>query len=304
MVYEYAIDPTILNDWQRLRFIADAAGVSRGRLISEFPGSWRRTVVRSFDGKFGVERAKLEAQFQRITPHLIPSGGRICSGKDAPWLVHAEVAHASSPFRAIVAGENPRTHPSVLIIDDIDAFTELWKTSHSIPVRRDATSMADTACLLLQIASDIVFVDPNFRPSDRFLRPFEQFLLHCAGNRGRAVPRIRLIVEHKDAKSGDVLEQNFRASLAPLIPNSLKCELVRVSEKNSPSEKLHNRYVLTELGGIDFGIGLDDDRGDGGQSDDVHLLEKDHFDKRWHQYAMMEGFNVVAPSAIIVGSKK
>ena len=303
MVHEYAIDPTALNNWQRLRFIADAAGVSHGRLISEFPGSWRRTVVRLFDGKFGVERTKLEVQLKRITPHLIPSGGRICSGKEAPWLEHAEIAHASAPFRAIVAGDNPRSNASVLLIDEIDGSTELWRAKHSIPAPRDAAGLADAACLLLQVASDIVFVDPNFRPSDRFLRPFERFLVHCAGTRGRVFPRIRLVVEDKYAKPGDVLEQNFHASLAPLIPTSLKCELVRVSERNAPSEKLHNRYVLTELGGIDYGIGLDDDSGRGGQSDDVHLLEKDHFDRRWRQYAMLEAFNEVAPRAIIVGTK-
>lgn len=303
MVHEYAIDPTVLNNWQRLRFIADAAGVSNGRLISEFPGSWRRTVVRLFDGKFGIERTKLEVQLKRITPHLIPSGGRICSGKDAPWLEHAEIAHTTAPFRAIVAGDNPRSNSSVLLIDEIDGSTELWSTKHSIPAPRDATSLADAASLLLQVSSDIVFVDPNFRPSDRFLRPFEQFLIHCAGNRGRAIPRIRVIVEHKDAKPGDVLEQTFQECLAPLIPSTLKCELLRVSEKNSPSEKLHNRYVLTEWGGIDYGIGLDDDSRRGGQSDDVHLLDKYHFDKRWRQYAMMEAFNEVAPPVIIVGTK-
>jgi hypothetical protein len=304
MVYEYAIDPKSLNNWHRLRFIADAVGVPHGRLISDFPGSWSRTVTQSFVGS-PIEQARLLSQYQKIKPHLIPSAGRVFDGERKDWLSNAESAHESLPFRAIVAAENPRSHLRVLIIDDIDGTTELWRTSHSLPVPRDAAELADTASLLLQIASDIVFVDPNFVPTSRFLRPFEQFLQRLLGNRNKAAPRVRLIVKEDDdhAHTGDTFEQNCLNALAKLIPSSLTCELVRVREKSAPAEKLHNRYVLTDWGGIDFGVGLDDDDRVGGQSDDVHLLEKDHFDKRWHQYAMMEAFDVAVPAVTIVGTK-
>jgi hypothetical protein len=57
------------------------------------------------------------------------------------------------------------------------------------------------------------------------------------------------------------------------------------------------------VGGIDFGIGLDDDDLRGGQSDDVHLLDKEHFDERWRQYALMEAFDEAVPTSTIVGTK-
>lgn len=48
------------------------------------------------------------------------------------------------------------------------------------------------------------------------------------------------------------------------------------------SEKFHNRYVLTERGGISLGIGLD--TGPAGQTDDANLLEPDQYIRRWNDY--------------------
>jgi len=104
------------------------------------------------------------------------------------------------------------------------------------------------------------------------------------------------------AAAGDPYEHNCRHYLAPLIPNTLSCELVRIREKTSPAEIIHNRFVLTDRGGVKFGIGLDDDNGQEGQTDDVDLLSQESFDLRWRQYALMQAFDVVTV-ATIAGTK-
>lgn len=305
MVNEYAIDPTCLTNWQRLRFVADAVGVHNGRLISEFPKKWRLCAERARNQSLPAESKRMEEYLAKIKPCLIPSGGRAYDGELGDWLMNAEDAHRATPFRAIVSEQNPRGQSDVLMIDEINATTNLWKTQHSRVVPRNADEMAKTASLLFQIASDIVLVDPHFKPTQRFLGPLEQFLRLCTFRRFTSIPRIRLIVEDEDqsATAGDIFEQNCRNGIAALMPTSMQCELVRICEKPAPSEKIHNRYVLTDWGGLDFGVGLDDDAGSGGESDDVHLLDKEHFDVRWRQYALMEAFNEVAPPAIIVGTK-
>ena len=47
-------------------------------------------------------------------------------------------------------------------------------------------------------------------------------------------------------------------------------------------EKLHNRYVLTELGGVQFHVGLDE--GNPGETDEVDLLEEKVYAIRRSQY--------------------
>ncbi len=305
MVFEYAVDPNALCDWQRLRFLADSVGVPKGRLVAEYPGSWRRTVLQMLAGRLPADRTRLEVQFQRIRSNLISANKRTYDGEHRDWLSNAEVAHALDPFQAIVSSANPRTNPSVLMIDDIDDTTPLWKTCQNLPVPQKATDMAAAVRLLLQVAYDIVFVDPHFDPAAiRFRRPFERFLLCCAQNRNTKLPRIRLITRTDySTTAGDAYEGNCRHYLAPLIPNTLTCELVRIREKIAPSEVIHNRFVLTDRGGVKFGIGLDDDDGAGGQTDDIDLLSQDTFDLRWRQYALMQAFDEVVPTVTIAGTK-
>jgi hypothetical protein len=307
MVNEYAIDPTCLTDWQRLRFVADAVGAHNGRLVSEYPKKWASILGRAINGRPPLERTRLEILYARITPHLIPSPGRAFDGQTIDWLTNAEATHGALPFHAIVAAQNPRNHSDVLKIDEIDTSTDLWKAPHSRTVPRTAQEMAKTASLLFQVASDIVLVDPHFAPTRRFLEPLEQFLELCFACRRRSAPRVRMVVqeESRSACVGDTFEQSCRNAIAPLIPTSLQCELARIREKPSPSEKIHNRYVLTDWGGLDFGIGLDDAGGNGGdgESDDVHLLDKEHFDCRWRQYALMEAFDIAVPNVTILGTK-
>ena len=67
-----------------------------------------------------------------------------------------------------------------------------------------------------------------------------------------------------------------------IIPQGLKV-IFRQWQEKPGGEKLHNRYILTDIGGVDFGTGLDE--GDAGQTDDIKLLGKERFKIRWQQYA-------------------
>jgi hypothetical protein len=53
-------------------------------------------------------------------------------------------------------------------------------------------------------------------------------------------------------------------------------------ERQPDGEKLHNRYLLTNLGGVSVGIGLDE--GPGTQFDDLNVLTREQYEKRWKQY--------------------
>lgn len=302
MVYEYAIDPNCLCDWHRLRLIADGVGVPKGRLLADYPSAWKKTVMQLLSGKLPIERARLESQYQRIKPHLIASHRPFDPTRD--WLLNAETVHEGLPFRAIVAAENPRTKPQVLRIDDLNETIELWRTSPTIVVARKAVSMADVVRFLLQLSYEVVLVDPNFDPAAiRFQRPFEQFMACCVRTRNQAPPRVNLIVEAQfDASAGDDFELDCARHLAPLIPGSMKCEVIRVRETLSPAEKLHNRYILTDRGGIQFSIGLDDSGNAEGQTEDMILLSQDSFNARWRQYGQLQGFDRVF-SSTIVGTK-
>ena len=62
---------------------------------------------------------------------------------------------------------------------------------------------------------------------------------------------------------------------------SLTLTVYRWKEREG-GEKLHNRYILTGIGGVSFSTGLDE--GDLGQTDDVSRLSADTYSQRWDDY--------------------
>ena len=49
-------------------------------------------------------------------------------------------------------------------------------------------------------------------------------------------------------------------------------------------EYLHNRFILTEYGGLKFDIGLDDHNGSARTHDIIDLLEPDPYAQTWQEY--------------------
>jgi hypothetical protein len=81
-----------------------------------------------------------------------------------------------------------------------------------------------------------------------------------------------------------------------------KIGFVRWEEKHG-GEKLHNRYVLTELGGVFLGVGLDE--GDAGETDDFILLPRAQYEHRWSQYVNNDGaFELADRPATVHGTRR
>ncbi len=46
MIKEVAVEPEVMATWSHFRELWDDLGVSRGRLVAEYPPNWREEVVR------------------------------------------------------------------------------------------------------------------------------------------------------------------------------------------------------------------------------------------------------------------
>ena len=78
------------------------------------------------------------------------------------------------------------------------------------------------------------------------------------------------------------LRTRCRRSLPRRIPDGVQLVLLRLRERPG-GQRLHNRYILTDLGGVVFGAGLDD--GEDGETDDVALMDRAQSQLRWAQHS-------------------
>jgi len=285
MIYEYALEPRLVATWvdRKIgRYFIERFGLGQPRVVSRYPRRWKRLVCEALTSDNDVERA-------RLTELLVRLGERMVLHRDSVWdpgrcwLENAEDECARAPFRAILARANPQQHPQVLVADEIDGESFLWSVPKGVKVARQATSMAAAVESMLRIAGTVIFVDPHFRPHElRYRRPLEEFLQSLIGERPSGAPVRIEVLTSADGPTADFFARECRSRLPRCIPTGIRVTFCRLRQFGG-KERLHNRYILTDHGGVIFGVGLDE--GEEGESDDLNLMDRKQYESRWEQYA-------------------
>ena len=148
---------------------------------------------------------------------------------------------------------------------------------------------------MLRCSSEVVFVDPYFNPQKlRFRRTLGWFLFAILKDRPGAPPvRIELCVD-QEKYGRSFFEEECRRKLPAVIPSGMSVRIVRLKQRLG-GEELHNRYILTDIGGVSFGHGLDESdlieqpdplatRRVDAATDDVQRFGEAAYRQRWRQF--------------------
>jgi hypothetical protein len=171
------------------------------------------------------------------------------------------------------------------------------------------------------MATHIFVIDPNFAAEKRRFRESLSAIVQRACHQPRAgdgLPKLVLITgierafkekDFRDAQGennvASEIANKCREHLPRLIPQGLQIQVVIL--KNRPGgERLHNRYILTEVGGAILPFGVDEDSRANGQdtTDDLSPLHKETFERRWKQYAELKGFDLAHVPFTLNGEAK
>jgi hypothetical protein len=88
----------------------------------------------------------------------------------------------------------------------------------------------------------------------------------------------------EESKAYQYLVSECQGRLSPLVPDGIEFKVI-VWKQRTGGEKLHNRYLLTNLYGVIFGTGSDESENpDSKESDDIVLLEEGQYLMRYRQY--------------------
>ena len=296
MLYEYALEPTLISNWKDFRYFTEKFSVAQGRLIARYPKRWKKMVYEALTHCGEIERKRIEDRLQTIDDRMMKRQGGWNSQLD--WLPNAEVEHARRPFHAILAKTNLRQNEYVLEGDNISEEHPLWAPPQSPPVLREAREMATRVAPLLRVAETIVFVDPHFGPQHiRYRRPLEAFLLAILEQR-YGMPPTKIEIHTNDELGPDFFRGECERCLPDIIPADISVRFIRWKQK-IVGEKLHNRFILTDRGGVMFGVGLDDGDGAVGETDDIKLLDDETYKIRWQQYTSGVAFDLVDELTIL-----
>jgi hypothetical protein len=291
MFYEYALEPTVLATWDRVRYFLDAFGPWKGRFLAEYPRHWRRMVYEALRCP-DHEKKKIEARLAALDARVLSPrrDGPYDLGK--PWLENALIEHAREAFHAIIAAHSSG-ESFVLEGDSVDESNPLWRTEPGRILPREPLVFAKVLSLLLRASSRIAIIDPYFR-ADQFEKaePLVAFLRLV---RGRP---IRIELHTSDAKlSYTEAVRIARRALPKLLPPAMAVTL-RCWKERTGGARFHNRYILTDVGGVQFGDSIE--HGEAGEEDRLSIVGDDERRLLWDLfYGGTPGFDL-AGAAITV----
>lgn len=289
MIHAFALEPKLVATWGKrdeFRFIHDKFGLGTPRALLELPAfsKWKRAVYAAATdlGLSQEDMKRLEELFRLFGEHKCRRADSVYNGLIS-WLENAEREYGRRPFAGVVATANPRDHAGVVVADQLGANRPPWACDVGASPARTPEALAIVLAPMIANCRQLHLVDPHFGPENARHRKVLEALMNVLAVSGLSLDVIRL---HCGAQAALSFFEQEAAKMAGRLPDGVVVEFVRWSPK-AGGEKLHNRYVLTDLGGVTLGVGLDD--GQPGETDDLLLLPRAQFERRWAQYVEVNG---------------
>lgn len=230
-----------------------------------------------------IELARIETVlqlFKEKSNRVFVHSGRAYDGS-LGWIENAEAANAVLPFHAIISSSNPRACPSILIADEIDNATPLFNVEREHYVTSSAVEMATAMAPLLSASKEILFVDRHFDPQqEKYRRPLQEFVRAAVLS-----PTKRLEYHLRGDLPSSLYAEEFAQycnnELPQILPTRVELRLVRWQQRPGGRE-FHARFILTEIGGVQFDPGLD--AGKRGEQTKINLLTDLAYHQEWQKY--------------------
>lgn len=262
MLSEYAVEPAAIGaDWRTFKDLIDRFGADKGRLISRLPNKWER-MVKEAARNAGVS----DRDYLRIVERLNDSRRKVVNFSrsyehEANWITNVLREHADRPFKAIICHAGSTACAEAMEPDDCSDAHPLFGVTTSCDVTRTADQIADALHTITAVSNEVDIVDPYFdlRPTEgNYLAPLVALLDRLGG--GPWPPKVIRVHfrDHGSRPPPALVARDGAVQIKGRLPPGYCLELYAWSEIRG-GEDFHDRFVLTDLGGIMIGAGLSAD---------------------------------------------
>lgn len=303
MIHEFVVEPELLFEWAKSRrdyaYFIDSFGRGHFRILARYPGNWKARAVQYAEASYKElitaahtieEKGDVTARKQRfdalmdvlVRNNVTIGRGDLAFLEQNSWVDNA-VRHAPNPFHAIVARTKHQNSDYVLAGDELYDHPR-WKLKRSHVLARDVNSIVAAVKPILQRCQYVTFIDQYFHPGSAkhidLLRAYLQILSAVPRN---APPRIEIwCAEEGKGKPWPSTATDFaNLNLGAELDVGWSVRIICYRQETG-GEQVHNRYILTDIGGVVFAAGLAS--GSRGTHDDITVMELEQYERRSKQY--------------------
>jgi hypothetical protein len=292
MLYHYAVDPETLFAKNGLWNHHAAFGIASGRVIADVGGeNWRQMAQQHLSAIYHEIGTQGLRKMDEWLCNLAKSGTYrrrhldVGLPESGDWISTVRTANQRSPFRAIVSnsGERFLNAENVISKAAVDLGDERWNVQRGVTIKRQVQSIASALTPLAQISQDLLFVEPFFAKRTEAFGAIAKIIADAEN----AVYPLRHVEVHTELKDGQTQAsgiQSIRDSFPMLFrkyKNSMNMPRLKVLFR----KRLHDRFLLTELGGIKLSAGFDEAKK---PDQDADLLTGQQWLHRWIEYNTRE----------------
>jgi hypothetical protein len=294
VLYEYAIDPE--SDPNTLWCALSQFGVHFGRILCECPPNFRkklRKAIYTAAGADEIERDMLISRFERMLDQgwFVRRPASDFDASQENWISRILPEHNRDPFRAMIwSGEKNRD--DVLTRLDLHDENPYWFVDQTPVVARTAGAIANALGPLGKISADLLFVDPFFgeKPHDFSSIPEIIRVSHCDH---MPLQRVEIHTVHEANNTKRKRVDEIKKSVAHALGTEFRSAIPRqfkirvcIWETAAGGDDFHDRYILTNLGGVGISLGLDVGSGDrlGSHKNTIFRLSPRLYQRRKDQF--------------------
>ena len=267
---EYAVEPSLFDDYSQARLLLSSFGIGRGRLIAAFPRKWQREVMRRLSGYTDMQRTTLVNKLRKLDLILVARNHPYDSNR--AWRDQAFECDRTDPFYAILTDGSDAHKKSIDGTGDLEAM-RLWHVNGRTSIPRSAAELAVALNFIIEHCREILIVDGEFIPSggtgDKWLKPI-QLIATILASQSR-VTRFELHSLDKPTARWPTgkFSKDCSQHLPRFIPKGLQMSANLWSQKPAGIQ-FHERLIITDVGGVLLDPGIDE--GKPGEMYDIRLL--------------------------------
>lgn len=299
MIKEIAIDPDVLIEWsQNIRDYRDfneEYGIGTPRIISSFPKTkyknLRKYLLRKTDQiSNDIHKSRYVSMVQMLQNNIYLRCNEVDSSREWQDLVLDEL----EPFDIVIARESFNCDNVLTVADIIES--DFLYLKHQVSFKRTKEDFLQTVRGFLRLTmSEIIIIDAYaWKPNA--IKTIKAIIREVNDRKFKSKP-VKVTVIYKELTHGSPapdakflkkeIEKEFKS-----FPEGIELIIKQLKETEN-SDTFHNRYILNDIGGISLGHGLDISDKEH-TTDEITLLTKTNYEKRWRQFARDTDFKIVS----------
>lgn len=285
MLYEYAVDPHVLSELGNCRTFFDNFQLHLGKVVSDVPNQWVREAFVAINGISHeqcqpVMKKTLKLKLKKLLDQSLCVNREVggWNRSDRNWIDLVVDQNSVFPFAAVItdsSGSNPiKTYSmSGLLFEAPDC----WNCDPQLRVPRNAKSIVDAMHPLLLISKEVTIIDPHMDPrTGRYRRVLIEIIQRLDQfNFGRGIKKLTYFNADFRGDMQAAMEQYLIRALP------MGCEVVCCQW---PEDIMHDRFVITDVGGIEYGRGTDETEGNHADEVRISLMSKKSLRQEWEPF--------------------